>query len=190
MDTIKVAMFGDSILRFVKEERIIHPCKKYFRGGYRLNEKSSQDVLSFLENFSNLKILLLHIGTNNLYDKEKNLILDDHFYNMYRTLINEVLDRYPNLVILISSVLPRVAPNSKEVVFTVNEKLRSIAKEYNKSRKVQFIASYKSFIDNKKSIKSNLYIKDNLHLSVDGVKELTSVFNVHLSNISVKGKKK
>lgn len=185
MDSPVLLLYGDSLLRFVSENKLVLKTKNNFVRGAQLNDETGSRVVNLLKRYPTVKIVILHIGTNNVYNKELELILDDNFYSVYRSCIKEILNFKPQIKLFISSVIPRKGPDSESVLIVLNKKLRKLASEHTQT---EFIPSYMPFLKGGGRIKK-FYTHDGLHLNDEGVNALINTFNKSLQFVSKKQKK-
>jgi hypothetical protein len=108
--------------------------------------------------------VIVHVGTNNVLNNKPGEIL-----SLYRNLIHLIKQKYKNIIVGISSILPRPKDHSLSGtdIKNVNLGLAKICKD----EKVLFIRSYKRFFYSNGIFKRDLFaIRDGwLHLNEPGL---------------------
>jgi lysophospholipase L1-like esterase len=110
--------------------------------------------------------IFLAIGTNDIWNEEKNL---NKLTENYRQLISSIKNKSPQTKIYIQSILPinnqdfdvKIVTNEK--IIAVNQSLRQIAQEFS----VTYLDIYDSFLDSEKQLEKN-YTSDGVHLTGRG----------------------
>jgi hypothetical protein len=111
-----------------------------------------ENVGAFMQDSDDETIHVLHVGTNDVMDKEHNAVLVKRF----REMIKKIKEKSSKLII--SAVLPRFRGSSAfcNRAYNFNSDIKIICSE----EEVEFV----SFWDNFYNIQ-NLYVPDDLHLS-------------------------
>jgi hypothetical protein len=108
--------------------------------------------------------VIVHVGTNNVLNNKPGEIL-----SLYRTLIHLIKQKYKNIIVGISSILPR--PKDYSLSGTDIKNVNLCLAKICKDEKVLIIRSYKRFFYSNGIIKRDLFaIKDGgLHLNEPGL---------------------
>ncbi len=158
----EILVVGDSILKGIKPHLFDKSGKAFIK---TLNGRRIKDVAHFIDGIkeNNLKSILCHVGTNDLSDKLSSTILRD-----FKDLIHIIKFKFPNVRILISSIVSRESKQGNKAhtakIQEVNSGLSSLANE------LCF-----EIIDNSNLYDPN-YRYDGLHLNNKGTAKMVKNF--------------
>ena len=151
---------GDSIVKFLK---ITNQADVLAFPGITIDRLYWKIKLGHI-NLKSYKIVVLHVGTNDLYGQEIKTIL-----LKYKRLLKLVTGIRRFSAIGVSSILPKpcVTEEQNNKIIVLNREVKKLCAE----NKVHFIPSYRPFVGNG-NIKRELYARDKLHLNFKGSAKL------------------
>jgi hypothetical protein len=164
---------GDSILKNVRN---ISDCHIYSLSGISIFELSTK-ICEILSVCPDTRVIMIHAGTNNMSSHSVSKILKE-----FENLIDQIKPKYPNIPLLLSSILPRPCDDvhmSAKIEYT-NCLLRDLCVR----RKCFYVASTKVFFKAGK-LCHELFV-DGLHLSKEGTKRLRQFFCQRLAELGTK----
>ena len=175
---IQVTIISDSICKYIKG---IHYTEvKAFPGANisRLTWKIQKDMSLISKPFT-----ILHVGTNDISQKDLSI---EKIISLYNNLITFIQENSKTEVI-VSSVLPRPVDLmlTEYKVKETNRRLRSKCLQ----RRVKFVASYHPFLKGGKPVTELFAVRDGgLHLNFEGIRKLKSIFVNVVSHLPLNGK--
>ena len=176
----ETVLIGDSIIRGLT--RYENVWNRYLTNVVNLGigGDMTQHVLWRIRNTrlsSTIKHIVVHCGTNNIDHHQPGDIVKGLIK------IGEEVHRYkPNIKIIVSSILPRVAtPVQKRKINEINESLKIIIPTLNRFYFIHH--SYENWTQSDGTPNPNLYFKDMLHLIEPGNVQLAKVITSTISKI-------
>ncbi|KAI8488543.1 hypothetical protein Bbelb_338550 [Branchiostoma belcheri] len=157
-----VLILGDSNTKAIKTD-VIYPAKRVTKElTYNITQATDYIQRSTL---SAPKVILFHVGTNDIRDKRDPTAVSEGF----RKLIQTSHTKYPQTTLVFSSILPREDRKLQEVGDQVNSFLKVVAEETD-----YVLVTDNSNMSDRGTLKEDLYRPDGYHLNSYGVRVLVS----------------
>lgn len=174
---LRKLILADSIARDVGElPGVVMHVK---RGGYL--EHFTADIVSGSITVTGMDAILIHVGTNNIcrdFDPQAVLCEMGNLLKVIRRLNNKVH-------LVVSGILPRLVDlhETENIVKHYNKLLVNVCRDTN----TMLIRSFNSFVSGNEptGVKTWLYARDGLHLSVRGSQVLTQMFRVQFADRNI-----
>ena len=142
----KILIFGDSMVRVLKDFKFGFPVYVKSWGGAKLNRFFSNKILQKVnhELLNSMIVVILHFGTNNVGALNvKTRQTPSIFIEELEFLLNR-LHGLPGVSIIVSSILPRPQGDLKSVICETNALIKRACSMYPINVRISF--SYKNFL--------------------------------------------